>query len=288
MSWSEEQIFDALKGKYNENEWVLLPQVRSATGGYVERTADAIAMNCWRSRGLVLHGFEFKSSRGDWRRELKAPEKAEQSIYRFCNRWWIVTGSPNIIKEGELPPTWGWAAPVGGKLKILVKAPKLNPDPLDRAFVASVLRNIRDKAGLPESLLRKKFSEGYEAGRRDTLQRAKDADKHWKTVHDQLLAVHREFEQASGLRINRWDGPAVGELVRLLRSFRPTELIQQSKKLWERQLHQIQMRLTELERAEAEALALEEARAKARKARKKAKAARPGRKRRRPEAPDTT
>jgi hypothetical protein len=74
VGWSEEVIFSKLKLQYEEREWVLLPQVRAGTGGYVQRTADAIAINCWRSRGMVLHGFEFKSRRSDWLRELKAPE----------------------------------------------------------------------------------------------------------------------------------------------------------------------------------------------------------------------
>ena len=33
------------------------------------RYADAIAMNLWPSRGLAVHGFEIKISRGDWQRE---------------------------------------------------------------------------------------------------------------------------------------------------------------------------------------------------------------------------
>lgn len=257
VGWAEEVIFDRLKLQYDSREWVLLPQVRAATGGYVERTADAIAMNCWRSRGLVLHGFEFKSRRSDWRRELAKPEKQEQGIYRYCDRWWIVSGHPDIIKAGEVPDTWGFARPDGDKLKIVRKAPKLKPVPMDRAFIASVLRNIRDKSGLPETILRKKYAEGFEEGRKQALGMRQLEAERWKREHEQLKSLVAEFERTSGIRINRWTMGDVGELVQLLRSFRPTRILQQAKKLWDRELATAQRQVESLEKALVEAEALE-------------------------------
>lgn len=269
VGWSEEVIFSKLKLQYDEREWVLLPQVRAATGGYVERTADAIAMNCWRSRGLVLHGFEFKSRRSDWRRELAKPEKQEQGIYRFCDRWWIVAGHADIIKPEEVPDTWGFARPEGDKLKIIRKAPKLKGDPLDRPFIASVLRNIRDKSGLPDTVLRKKYQEGFEEGRKQALGMRQLEAERWKQEHEQLKSLVAEFERTSGIRINRWTMGDVGELVQLLRSFRPTKILRRAKQLWDRELATAQQQVTSLEKALVEAEALEQRVVEARKKRQR-------------------
>ncbi len=265
VGWGEEVIFSKLKAQYDEQEWVLLPQVRRGTGGYVVRTADAVAMNCWRSRGLVIHGFEFKSRRSDWIRELKAPEKQEQGIYRYCDRWYIVAGHPDIVKPEEVPDPWGFARPEGDKLKIVKKAPKLKPEPPDRPFIASVLRNIRDKSGLPDTVLRKKFEEGFEEGRKRTLELAKLDVQHVQKRLDQLQATVTEFEQKSGIHINRWTMGDVGELVQLLRSFRPTKILQQAKRLWDRELATAQRQVASLEKALVEAEALEQRVVEARK-----------------------
>jgi hypothetical protein len=260
VGWGEETIFSKLKLQYEEREWVLLPQVRAATGGYVTRTADALAMNCWHSRGLVVHGFEFKSRRSDWLRELKAPEKQEQSVYRYCDRWWIVAGHPDIVKLEEVPDPWGFARPEGDKLKIVKKAPKLEAVELDRPFIASVLRNVRDKSGLPDTILRKKYQEGFEEGRKAALGQRQFEMERLRAAHEQLQALHREFEQTSGIRINRWTMGDVGELVQLLRGFRPVEILQRSQKLWQQELATAQRQLDRLQTSIEQAEALEKKR----------------------------
>jgi len=264
VGWSEELIFERLKAQYDALEWVLLPQVRRGTGAEVVRTADAVAMNCWRSRGLVIHGFEFKSRRSDWIRELKAPQKQEQGIYRFCDRWYIVAGHPGLVKLEEVPDPWGFARPEGDKLKIIKKAPKLDPEPLDRPFVASVLRNVRDKAGIPDSVLRKKYQDGFEEGRKRTLVLAKLNEDRFRKELEDVRGLIREFEQESGLRVSRYSMGHIGEIVNLLRAFRPTEVLRRSKQMWERELSAAQQQVSRLDLAVAEAEELERKAAEAR------------------------
>lgn len=248
-AWSEEVIFAKLKAQYNKNEWVLLPQVRRATGTYAVRTADAVAMNAWRSRGLVVHGFEFKSRRSDWIRELKDPLKQEEGIYKFCDMWYIVAGDPDIVKPEEVPAPWGFARPEGEKLKIVKKAPRLKPDTLDRAFIASVLRNIRDRSGISDTILQKKIDEGMKLGRKMALAQQNVETQQWKNQYDQLKGLVNEFEQTSGIAINHWNMGNVGEIVKLLRTFRPTEVLQRSKQIWDHELTKAQQQVTRLERA---------------------------------------
>ena len=107
--------------------------------GFPSSRIDALAMAMWRSLGLEVHGFEIKLSRSDWLREKRQPFKAEE-LCLYCDRWWLVLGDKDIVKDGELPPTWGLLIPRGKSLVVSVNALKLTPISLDRVFIASILR----------------------------------------------------------------------------------------------------------------------------------------------------
>lgn len=117
--YTERDLLDALHAKLDSEaqgnggrRWIVAEKVRSSVG-FAERnrlrTADAIAIDTWESKGLELHGFEVKCSRSDWLTELKTPEKSEP-FRKFCDRWWLVTSSKDIVKPGELPHGWGHMA----------------------------------------------------------------------------------------------------------------------------------------------------------------------------------
>ncbi len=56
-----DDLWKALPRRYPQTEYALFSQVRNATGFASRiRTADAIALSLWPSRGLALYGFEFK------------------------------------------------------------------------------------------------------------------------------------------------------------------------------------------------------------------------------------
>lgn len=170
---TSDELFEALRSQYpSSHGWMLLPQVRDSTGAGSGRTADGLAMNSWPSRGLEVHGFELKTHRGDWLRELKKPAKAE-SIFQYCDRWWIVVpddGPRKVVLPAELPSSWGLIVVANGKPASAVPAPKLKPKPLDRAFLAAVLRRVA-ATGTPEAKVAAAFAkglqEGVEAGRRE-------------------------------------------------------------------------------------------------------------------------
>lgn len=136
----------AILRRFCAPEWSTFFEVRDATGfSGAGRSADAVAMNCYPSRGLEIHGIEVKSYRNDWIRELRNPEKSA-AVQVYCDRWWIVT-TPDIVKDGELPPTWGLLVTNGtGVLRQVVAAPKLTPKPIDRHFLASMLRSAQKSA----------------------------------------------------------------------------------------------------------------------------------------------
>lgn len=153
-------------------EYAVFEEVRSMTGfagvNVSERYADAMALGLWPSSGLPLIGFEVKASRGDWLRELKQPEKAK-AIQRYCDHWFIVAPE-GVVKLDELLPHWGlyeatwevagnytpairerfarWRHIADGDTKMIpvlskrVGAKRISAEPLDRAFVASLVRNL--------------------------------------------------------------------------------------------------------------------------------------------------
>src|SRR5271154_3135095 len=98
--------FPYLQRKFPPAEYALLPEVSDQAGGR-NRSADAVAMNTWPSRGLEVHGVEIKSYRSDWIKELKNPAKAE-NIFKYCDRWWLCAATEGVVKENEVPETWGF------------------------------------------------------------------------------------------------------------------------------------------------------------------------------------
>jgi len=214
---NESQLTVALEKRYGGEAWAFLPQVRNGTGFQrkVDRTADAIAMSLWPSRGLEIHGFEIKCYRGDWVKELKQPEKAEE-ICRFCDRWWIVAGDDNIVRDGELPPTWGLLVADGDKLKVKVEAPTLTPQPLDKLFLAAILRKAKERV-VPQAETKEKLADEYAKGQKRgeesakiDIQRLEMELKHYK---DSVT----EFEAKAGVRIIGWNAGNIGDAVNFVR-----------------------------------------------------------------------
>lgn len=220
MKRSETDLMGLIAVAYPPPAWALLAQVGNATGGRHERWADAVAMSLWPSRGLELHGFEIKSSRSDWLREVASPEKAEPIASR-CDRWWIVANE-GVVEPQELPATWGLleAMEHRGKTKLRAtrEAPKREALPCDRGFLAAILR--RSSEGMvPKASV-------------TTLVEAAaiERSKHWCNAHESEIRRLKdraeeqrqrveEFETASGMRVDAagWTRPkAFGAAARAL------------------------------------------------------------------------
>lgn len=213
-------IVEALRKRYPGNAYALITELRNKTGwggGKSERYADAIVMSCWPSRGLDIDGFEFKVSRSDWLNELKHPEKAEAFV-QYCSRWWMVEGEKGIVKDGELPKTWGLMTMVEDKLKITVQAPELKhqKEP-DRAFVASILRSF-----VNQSVTQTQLTKARDAGYQDGMKRGEEFNakelEHLKKRLERIEKDHQQviddFERTSGVRIAQYNAGHIGDAVR--------------------------------------------------------------------------
>lgn len=140
------ELIQLLAKKYPPPDMSFIPEFRGGTGWSCETRADAIAMHTWPSKGLELIGFELKVSRSDWLRELKQPLKAEP-VKRFCDRWYLVVSNLKVITYAdELPKGWGLMFAENGEIHTMIEAPKLNPEPIDRPFLASLMRRATKTA----------------------------------------------------------------------------------------------------------------------------------------------
>ena len=207
---------DMMRKRFCAPEWALMEEVAPQTGGGT-RYADAVAVNLWQSRGHAIHGFEIKVSRGDWLKELKEPEKAE-SVFQYCDYWHIVAPK-GIIKDGELPPTWGYFELRESGLVQAKAGPKLEPKPIGRAFFASLMRRGYEQI---DAIAESKQRRAVMAARQEIEDRVKkeveQRTRHFKELTDTIA----KFEQETGLKIDRWHGPspAVINLAQTLENMR--------------------------------------------------------------------
>jgi len=213
------EIGDRLAIKYRGEQWSIFFEVRNATGyGIQERYADAIAMGMYPSKGLKVHGFEFKSSRTDLVRELESVAKSA-AIQKYCDYWWLVLGREDLIKAGELPSTWGLMVPYRDGLRTIMVAPELKPCALDRRFVASILRCSKRAILASGSATREKnaWNKGWSEG---LASKKSDRDYELQSKERELQQLKKSvktFQEASGIDIAReWDLGEIGAATRLI------------------------------------------------------------------------
>lgn len=206
-------VFDRLKRTFRSPEYALIRGVPESTATST-RTADAIVMGLWPSRGLHLAGVEIKCSRNDWLRELKNPDKAEQ-IARLCDKWWIAIPDARIVLDGELPDTWGLILCGEKRNKILRPAPLLEAMPMTRQFLAAILRRVWEQA-TPEGQIRKAVD-----AQLDSAVRAARADgaETERARHEEVEHALERFREASGIDpLRTYDLPMIGHIIKVART----------------------------------------------------------------------
>jgi hypothetical protein len=203
-------IWSLLKNRFPANEYALLKEVRNAAGYNATRSADGIAFNLWPSRGLEIEGLELKFHRQDWFKELKTPAKAD-AIFQFCDRWWIVAERENIVQKDEVPSPWGFIERRGDKLFTVIPAPKLDPKPITRGFVASMLK--RSTANMiPIAEIESRLADARIDGGLSSTHRIKGLENEVAT----LTTTLKEFEEKSGLKITQWTVGNIGQAVKMI------------------------------------------------------------------------
>ncbi len=203
-----EEIITRLSAKYSSPNFGFITQVRNGTGYMSNRTADAMAMSLWPSRGLHVYGFEVKASRTDWIKELKQPEKAD-AMAIYCHYWYLVVGNEDLVKLEELPKTWGLIVPCGKGLKVIKEA-EFNKDALqfDSLMLAGIFRNVADYC-VPKELVDIKIKKEAEARSEGWRKNYEDEKKEKQKLQD----IINDFESKTDLRIYNWDKESNKELI---------------------------------------------------------------------------
>jgi hypothetical protein len=157
-------------------------------------------MNLWPSRGLALHGFEFKVYRNDWLRELQNPAKAEP-VAQYCDYWWVIAGDKNIVRDDELPETWGLMEVRDGKLAIVKAAPKKDAAPVSRSFTAALFRRLSEIDNAEVEQLAQRRVDELDASRRASFeQRVAERTRDYENLRKRVA----DFERLSGINLEDW------------------------------------------------------------------------------------
>jgi len=210
-------LLDILYGRFPKGEYEIMAEVSDHIT-MRNRSADYIVTGMFPSRGLTITGIEVKSHRSDWLLEKKNPKKAE-NIFRFCDYFYLLTTSDGIATLEEIPQPWGWLSVKGDRIFTMKKAPQLQPEPLSRPFIFSMLRRANDKKNYVhkesiEDAIKQRAEEvrGISQTRIDRLQEEK------RDLQKRIL----DFESCSGIKVGAnltWDMSSpekVGKAVRFI------------------------------------------------------------------------
>jgi hypothetical protein len=205
---TERAVYEALRNTFERPAYAVLPGVANGTGARKTRTIDAVVMSLWPSRGLSLEGVEIKVSRNDFTRELANPAKQEDH-FRYLDRMWLAVGDESIVREGELPETWGLLVPARTKLKIIKVAPTLTPEPLPRSMLAAIMRRASEYMTSDE--LRREIEAEIEARLGAELKQLREEAKAFEratsmTKHGALMA---RFCERAGIHFESWNHDAI-------------------------------------------------------------------------------
>lgn len=213
---TEGQLVDRLRARHegesgNARRGVLIPGVRDAAGFNATRTIDAIGVDFWPSRGMLIDAYECKSSRSDWQKELREPEKAD----RFCqlaDRFWIVAGRSDLVRVDEVPPDWGLIVPRGNGLTEVKSArtmhpecvatvtgrPRKLPPGFDRSFMIALVRASSFVADITPEAISKANADGFKAGE----DHGRAMSGRYQELYDELRQQVKAFQDELGVPLN--------------------------------------------------------------------------------------
>ncbi|ADU36200.1 hypothetical protein [Variovorax paradoxus] len=185
---------------YSEaNGYACLFEVANGTGSNASRAADIVVLNLWPSRGMDYNGYEVKTARSDWLRELKQPEKA-WPVMQYMDRWWLLA-APNVAKLDEIPSNWGFMEFNGLKCRVMKPAPKLEPKAVTKTFLGALLRKpVRDVEGMVN---RAKNAALAEVDKTVEERIAKEMRRRGEK-HQELVDKLAKLQEATGIDLLGW------------------------------------------------------------------------------------
>lgn len=155
-------VLAALRVRFAPPQWYLMTEVANGTGysGKTRETyADAVAINAYQGGKFAaeIHVVEIKVSRADFKGELGDAGKLNE-VAQHCDRVWLAVPAPAImiVRDGELPPTWGLLEVNGTEAHAKRMAPLLHKaherPALPRSFIAAMVRRASEERAEKEAL----------------------------------------------------------------------------------------------------------------------------------------
>lgn len=213
---TESDLFNLLKKKFPSPEYALMAHVKDGLQNN-KSICDALAMGTWASRGFHLNGFEIKVSRSDFLQEIKNPQKAE-NIAKFCDKWWMVVSSQDIVKDGELPENWGLLVAKGERLQCKKEA-VLNIDkvPISPSFLAAIFRRLTGDI-VPREELEEIVQKRVEQEKDYIVKNWEYKYNNLDSQYQSLIQAIKTFEEETGVRFNGFSSKGIAEAYNLLRN----------------------------------------------------------------------
>lgn len=204
--------YSVLRNRFPATEYALLTEVSDAPGHSRSRSCDFVAVNMFPSRGLSITGLELKSKRTDWLKEKKNPSKQE-SIFRYCDYFYLLTDEEGVAKLDEIPEAWGWLHIKGNRVLTMKEAPKQDRSwDISRDFVCCLLKRATTKLIHP-SEIEDKINEAIE--KHDANSGASKA--YLKKEVERYEKMIEDFQEASGIHIDNYQGgKRIGEAVKVV------------------------------------------------------------------------
>lgn len=203
---TEHQMFASLRQLFPSNEYALVPQVRNGTGyAKTVRTADALALSLWPSKGITLSGFELKDSRSDVLKELGDSSKSDE-IGKHCNHWWLVVSKESIIKKGELPPAWGLIViSEDGVARKVKNAPYREALPLDLPLMAAIFKAVSRSDAVDENVIQQRIDSAIKKAEAAWLEAEKSRrERDSSDASTKLAKIQKrmeEFRRETGIEL---------------------------------------------------------------------------------------
>jgi hypothetical protein len=219
--WHTHDAKKALLNKYTDKgAHLVLFEVQDTVGTSGTQYCDAVVIGNWASTGREIWGMEIKASRADWLRELKKADKSDRFTSQ-CDRWWLITTSRDIVKDGELPLDWGWMNMTkGGGLRVERQAPKLphaSETTVRRGWAYALMRRAYEKTDDDRrralTMQREELEARHKIRLESEVNRARMKDE---GPFEALKKKVEEFEKVSGIKLDDWRFGHAGEYCRLM------------------------------------------------------------------------